>query len=190
MILSDKDIKEYVKKGRIKIKPKPNFEIQLGPSSLDLRLGNKFKVFNHTSKPYIDPKDEKTFKNLTKIVKASRKEPFVLQPNEFVLGATLEEVSIPKDLVARLEGRSSWGRLGVIVHATAGYIDPGFTGNPTLEISNIGMLPVLLYPGARICQLAFEQMTSSAQIPYARKKDSKYFGDQEAQESKIHRDLN
>ncbi|MCD6429237.1 dCTP deaminase [bacterium] len=189
MILSDRDIKKYIKEGKIKITPKPNFEIQLGPASLDFRLGNEFRVFNHTTKPYIDPKDAETFHNLTELIKIQEDSPFVLQPGQFILGITLEEIELPDDVGARIEGRSSWGRLGIIVHSTAGYIDPGFKGRLTLEISNIGMLPILLYPGMRICQIAFETLSSPAEKPYPQKKDAKYFGDKNPQESRIHKDL-
>jgi dCTP deaminase len=189
MILSDRDIKKYIKEGKIKITPKPNFEVQLGPASLDFRLGHEFRVFNHNFKPYIDPHDKSTFENLTEIVKIKKGKPFVLQPGQFVLGITIEEIWLPDDIGARIEGRSSWGRLGIIVHSTAGYIDPGFKGRITLEMSNIGMLPVLLYPGMRICQIAFEKLSSPSETPYPKKKDAKYYGDYHPQESKIHKDL-
>jgi len=189
MILSDKDIKEYIESGKIKINPVPDFEIQLGPASLDVRLNNIFRVFNHTQVPYIDPKNKSTFENLTEVIKIEENKPFVLQPGQFILASTLEEVELPDDVGARIEGRSSWGRLGIIVHSTAGYIDPGFKGKITLEMSNIGMLPVLLYPGMRICQLSFEKLSSPAQKPYPQKKDAKYFGDQLPQESKIYKDF-
>jgi len=189
MILSDKDIKEYIESGKIKINPVPDFEIQLGPASLDVRLDNIFRVFNHTQIPYIDPKNKSTFENLTEVIKIEENKPFVLQPGQFILASTLEEVELPDDIGARIEGRSSWGRLGIIVHSTAGYIDPGFKGKITLEMSNIGMLPVLLYPGMRICQLSFEKLSSPAQKPYPQKKDAKYFGDQLPQESKIYKDF-
>jgi len=189
VILSDRDIKKYIEEGKIKIHPLPDFEIQLGPASLDVRLDNIFRVFNHTQIPYIDPKNKSTFENLTEVVKVEENKPFVLQPGQFILASTLEEVELPDDIGARIEGRSSWGRLGIIVHSTAGYIDPGFRGKITLEMSNIGMLPVLLYPGMRICQLSFEKLSSPAQKPYPQKKDAKYFGDQLPQESKIYKDF-
>jgi len=189
VILSDRDIKKYIEEGKIKIHPLPDFEIQLGPASLDVRLDNIFRVFNHTQIPYIDPKNKSTFENLTEVVKVEENKPFVLQPGQFILASTLEEVELPDDIGARIEGRSSWGRLGIIVHSTAGYIDPGFKGKITLEMSNIGMLPVLLYPGMRICQLSFEKLSSPAQKPYPQKKDAKYFGDQLPQESKIYKDF-
>jgi len=189
VILSDRDIKKYIEEGKIKIHPLPDFEIQLGPASLDVRLDNIFRVFNHTQVPYIDPKNKSTFENLTEVIKIEENKPFVLQPGQFILASTLEEVELPDDVGARIEGRSSWGRLGIIVHSTAGYIDPGFKGKITLEMSNIGMLPVLLYPGMRICQLSFEKLSSPAQKPYPQKKDAKYFGDQLPQESKIYKDF-
>jgi len=189
VILSDRDIKKYIEEGKIKIHPLPDFEIQLGPASLDVRLDNIFRVFNHTQIPYIDPKNKSTFENLTEVVKVEENKPFVLQPGQFILASTLEEVELPDDIGARIEGRSSWGRLGIIVHSTAGYIDPGFKGKITLEMSNIGMLPVLLYPGMRICQLSFEKLSSPAQKPYPQKKDAKYFGDQLPQESRIYKDF-
>ena len=126
---------------------------------------------------------------MTKKVRVEKGSSFVLQPKQFILGVTLEEIEVPDDIGARIEGRSSWGRLGIIIHSTAGYIDPGFRGRLTLEISNIGMLPVLLYPKMRICQIAFESLSSPAKIPYYKKKDVKYFGDTEPQESRIHKDL-
>jgi len=154
-----------------------------------VRLDNIFRVFNHTQIPYIDPKNKSTFENLTEVIKVEENKPFVLQPGQFILASTLEEVELPDDIGARIEGRSSWGRLGIIVHSTAGYIDPGFRGKITLEMSNIGMLPVLLYPGMRICQLSFEKLSSPAQKPYPQKKDAKYFGDQLPQESRIYKDF-
>lgn len=189
MILSDRDIKKFFKQKKIKIVPEPNWPLQLGPASVDFKLGEEFRVFNHAKKPYIDPKQEDTFHNLTKKLKATANRPFVLQPGQFVLGVTLEHLELSEDVGARIEGRSSWGRLGIIVHSTAGYIDPGFKGRLTLEISNIGMLPVLLYPKMRVCQIAFETLSSPAQTPYYKKKDVKYFGDKQAQESRIHLDL-
>jgi len=189
MILSDRDIKKLFNDQRIRITPEPNWEIQLGPASVDFKLGNEFRVFNHSTKPYIDPKSEETFKDLTRLVVLKDSDPFVLQPSEFVLGITQEEIALPDDIGARVEGRSSWGRLGIIIHSTAGYIDPGFQGRPTLEISNIGMMPILLYPGIRICQIAFERLTSPSEVPYSKKKDVKYFRDKQPQESKIHLDM-
>lgn len=189
MVLSDRDIKKYLIEGKIKITPKPNLKVQLGPASLDFRLENEFLVFNHSSKPFIDPKKKSTFENLTKTIKVATGKAFVLQPGQFILGATIEEITLPSDIGAKIEGRSSWGRLGIVIHSTAGYIDPGFKGKLTLEISNIGMLPVLLYPGMRICQIAFEILSSPAKVPYPKKEDAKYYNATHPQESKIHKDL-
>lgn len=189
MILSDKDIKKLFQEGKIKIAPEPNWDIQLGPASVDFRLGEEFRVFNHSSSPHIDPLKEETFHNLTEKVKVPKGSSFVLHPRQFILGVTFEEIELPDDIGARIEGRSSWGRLGIVIHSTAGYIDPGFRGRLTLEISNIGMVPVLLYPGMRLCQIAFEALSSPAEKPYYKKKDVKYFGDTEPQESRIHKDL-
>jgi dCTP deaminase len=189
MLLSDKDIKKYIKSRKIKIKPKPNFEKQLGPASLDIRLGYEFLVFNYSQKTYVDPKNPETFKNLTTFIKLKKNENFVLQPRQFVLASTLEEIELPDDIAAKIEGRSSWGRLGLIVHSTAGYIDPGFKGKLTLELNNIGMLPILLYPEVKICQLAFELLSSPAEVPYYKRKSSKYFGDKKVQGSKIYKDF-
>jgi dCTP deaminase len=190
MLLSDRDIKRYIIEGKVKVVPEPNWDIQLGPASVDFRLGEEVRIFNHHTKPYIDPRNPETFHNLTQLSYIKEEEPFVLQPGQFILGITLEEITMPEDIGARIEGRSSWGRLGLIVHSTAGYIDPGFQGRLTLEISNIGMLPILLYPKARICQIAFETLSSPAEKSYFKKKDSKYFGDKTPEESRIHKDLN
>jgi dCTP deaminase len=188
MLLSDKEIKKYILEKKIILKPLPDFNSQLGPASLDIRLGNEFRIFNSNKKPYIDPKDPDTFLGLTKLVKIKDNEKFILHPREFVLGVTLEEINLPANIGARIEGRSSWGRLGLIVHSTAGYIDPGFKGRLTLEMSNIGNIPIILYPGLRICQLAFELLSSPAENPYSKRKNSKY-GGKHVQESKIHLDF-
>lgn len=188
MIFSDREIKKYLKEKRIIIKPKPVLSKQLGPASLDLRLGKEFRVFNSIKKSYIDPLNPKTFKNLTKLIRIKGKKPLILHQREFILAVTLEEITLPNDVGARIEGRSSWGRLGLIIHSTAGYVDPGFKGCLTLEMSNIGTLPILLYPGMKICQLAFESLTSPAENPYSKRKSSKYYGNQLPTESKIYKD--
>ncbi|MGB9680776.1 MAG: dCTP deaminase [Minisyncoccia bacterium] len=170
------------------MKPFPDFSTQLGPASLDIRLGQEFRIFNSNKKPFIDPKDPESFLGLTKLVKIKEGEKFILHPREFVLGVTYEEIHLPADIGARIEGRSSWGRLGLIIHSTAGYIDPGFKGKLTLEISNIGNIPIVLYSKIKICQLAFEILSSPAKIPYSERKNSKY-GGKHVQESKIHLDF-
>ena len=185
MVLSDRDIKKYIKEGKIKIKPKPDFKEQLGSASLDLRLGNEFRVFDHIRKPFVDTKNSKTFENITELIKIKNSEPFVFQPGQFVLAVTLEEISLSDDIVARIDGRSSIGRLGIVIHSTAGHIDAGFQGRVNLEMENIGMMPVLLYPGMRICQLVFQELSSPAETPYYKKKGAKYLRAKSPEESKL-----
>jgi len=186
MILSDRDIKERILKGDIGVVSPDNDHLRnIGPSSLDLRLGRFFKVYNHSSHAILDPKDPETFRDVVRMVEIEEGKAFVVQPGEFVLGVTLEKIKIADDLVARVEGRSSLGRLGIIIHSTAGFVDAGFEGTITLEITNINRMPVALYPGMRVCQLAFEQMSSPAEIPYKKKKSSKYQGQVYPEESRI-----
>ena len=173
-ILSDKTIKEYLEEGKIVIDPLKD-EQQIQPSSVDMRLGDEFKVFKVIRKPYIDPKDEEDIAEYMESSTVPEGEAFIIHPNEFALATTQEYVKVPDDLVARVEGRSSMGRLGVTMHVTAGYVDPGFEGRITLEISNIGAMPVALYPGQRVRQLVFETMTTPAELPYGHpKRNSKY----------------
>ncbi len=201
MILSDRDIKKALSEGSVKISPDPDLTTQLQPASFDLRLSSKFRVFKSTATPYIDPRDPRTFAEQTELTDVAEQtsqpallphqqdgpRPFVVHPGEFVLGMTEEFIELPDDLTARVEGRSSLGRLGIIIHSTAGYIDPGFKGNITLEITNIGAVPVLLHPGMRICQLAFETMSSPAEKNYVAK-GGKYAGSTEPGQSKITED--
>lgn len=187
MILSDRDIKAGIEKGDIVVtSPDADHMSNIGASSMDLRLGRYFKVYDHARHALLDPRDPETFKDIAKMIEIKDDDtPFIVQPNEFVLGVTLETVKIADDLVARVEGRSSLGRLGIIVHSTAGFIDAGFEGTITLEITNINRMPVALYPGMRVCQLAFEKMTSKAEIPYHKKASSKYQGQRFPEESRI-----
>lgn len=187
MILSDKDIKAQINMGRIEVtSPVGDHEKNIHASSMDLRLGKYFKVYEHTKHPVLDPLKMDSFQGLTKMVTiADPNEPFIVHPGDFVLGVTLEKVKLPDDIVARVEGRSSLGRLGIIIHSTAGFVDAGFEGTITLEITNINRIPVALYPGMRVCQLAFETMSSPAEIPYNMKKSSKYQGQIMPQESKL-----
>ena len=187
-ILSDKDLKNYISKGKITIDPLES-EKQIQPSSIDLRMGNEFKTFKLIRKPYIDPKDEEEIASYMESIIIDDEEPFIIHPNEFALATTHEYVKVPDDLVARVEGRSSMGRLGVTMHVTAGFIDPGFEGRITLEISNIGTMPVALYPGQRVCQLVFETMTSPSEKPYGHPdRNSKYMGQQSPESSRIKQD--
>lgn len=187
MILSDVDIKKRIKAGDIAIEsPDGVYQSNINASSLDLRLGKYFKIYNHARQAILDPLNEETLIDVTSLVEIENPgEPFIVQPGEFVLGVTMEKVRISDALVARVEGRSSLGRLGIIVHSTAGFIDAGFEGTITLEMTNINRMPVALYPGMRICQLAFENMSSKASVPYSKKKTSKYQGQFLPQESRI-----
>jgi len=185
MILSDRDIRKALRQKRIVVKPKPNLKEQLGSSSLDLRLGYDFRVFKHRRMPFVDPFDAKTVEGMTEIVKISKREPYVIQPGEFVLASSLEWFEMPDDLAARVDGRSSLGRLGLVVHSTSGHIDAGFKGIMTLELTNIGMMPILLYPKMRICQLVFEQLSSVADQPYTKKPGAKYHSKKSVVETAI-----
>jgi dCTP deaminase len=162
MVLSDQAIRRLIEAGRIGIDP---YEPQLmQPSSLDVRVDRLFRVFRNSRYPYIDVKSEQ--EELTELVEVDGAEPFILHPGEFVLGSTLERVTLPDDLVARLEGKSSLGRLGLLIHSTAGFIDPGFDGHVTLELSNVANLPITIYPEMKIGQLSFVQMSEPALAPY------------------------
>lgn len=185
MILSDRDIKKAFSSGRIKISPKPDLTTQLGSCSVDLRLGRQFRVFDHSKFAFVDPKDTALASNMMKSISVKPNEPFMLQPGDFVLAITMESLSLPDDLLARLEGRSSLGRLGIVVHSTASVFDPGWRGVIVMELGNLGRMPVALYPGMRICALTFEELSSPAQVPYYKKKSAKYVGQKAPEASKI-----
>lgn len=188
-ILSDADIKEYLENGKITIHPLEDPDVQIQPSSVDLRIGNEFKGFKIVRKPVIDPMDPGDLESYMESFYIEEGEPFIIHPGEFALATTYETVKLPGDLVARVEGRSSMGRLGITMHVTAGYIDPGFHGKITLEISNIGKMPVALYTGQRVCQIVFETMTSPSEKPYGHPdRDSKYMGQERPITSKIKQD--
>ena len=173
MILSDRSIREALDAGHIVIDPLDEGAVQ--PSSVDLRLGHGFRVFRNHTMSHIDVKQD--LSELTSLVEVDADDPFILHPGEFVLGATLERVVLPDDLVARLEGKSSLGRLGLLIHSTAGFVDPGFDGQLTLELSNVANLPITLYPGMRIGQISFQRMTTPADRPYGSGElGSKYHG--------------
>ena len=189
MILSDRDIRAAIASGRVTVdSPEPDYEPHAHASSLDLRLGNVFRLYEHSKFAVLDPKKPQSFTENMRTMEVENGDPFIVQPGEFILGVTQETVTIPDDLVARVEGRSSLGRLGIIVHSTAGFVDPGFSGTITLEISNLNRLPVALYPGMRVCQIAFEQMSSPAQTPYHSKPNSKYQGQVLPEGSKLSKD--
>ncbi len=189
MILSDKDIKKYIKEGKIKITPKPNFKEQLGPCSLDLHLGNIFKTFKPSQYPYLDLKRMVNFEKFMEEVKIQDDAPFILQPKEFVLAITKEEIALSNDLMARLDGRSSIGRLGVVVHSTAARFDPGWQGKAVMELGNLGIMPVVLYSGMRICALTFETLSSPCETPYSKKKAQKYAKQKSPRASRINQEF-
>lgn len=186
MIFSDRSIREAIEVGRIEIDPlEPSF---IQPSSVDLRVDRSFRVFENHRYPHIDPREPQD--DLTKLVHVEGDDPFVLHPGEFVLGSTLERVRLGEDIVARLEGKSSLGRLGLLIHSTAGFVDPGFDGYLTLELSNVANLPIAIYPGMRIGQISFYQMTTPADHPYGTTEaGSKYQGQRGPTPSRSHRDF-
>src|ERR687890_1457397 len=186
MILSDRDIRAELEAGRIVIDPFTPEAVQ--PSSVDLHVGNRFRVFRNTRPAVIDPRQEQP--ELTELVEIAGDEPFILHPGEFVLGATFERVGLPDDLVARLEGKSSLGRLGLLIHSTAGYVDPGWEGTLTLELSNVANLPIKLYDGMKIGQISFFKMSSAVERPYGSPSlGSKYQGQSEPTASRFDRDF-
>lgn len=185
MVLSDRDIKVALKDKRIVFDPEIDIATQLGSCLIDLRLGNTFRVFNHSSIAVIDPRDSQLMDKVTTVIKVSTNEAFILHPGEFVLAVTREYIEVPDDLTGRLEGRSSIGRLGVVVHSTAANIECGFRGHITLELANMGPIPVKLYPNMRICSISFEQLTSPAEVPYHKKRGAKYVRQKEPGMSRI-----
>lgn len=188
MILSDRDLRARLRAGEIAIEPLDDPELQIQPASIDLRLAARFVVYRLPHVPCIDPHDVASVEDYTETIDVAPGGAFVLQPGEFALGSTLERVRVPADLVARVEGRSSIGRLAIVVHATAGFIDPGFEGQVTLELSNLGRCAVKLYPGMRISQVVFHTMTSPAERPYGTERGSKYQGQRGPVPSRIGRD--
>jgi dCTP deaminase len=162
VVLSDRSLKDELAAARIVIDP---FDpINLQPASIDVHLGDGFRVFQNSRYPFIDPNIRQP--ELTELIMASVAVPFVLHPGEFVLGTTLEKVTLPDNILGRLEGKSTLGRIGLLIHSTAGYVDPGWTGHLTLELSNVANLPILLTPGMKIGQIAFEQLTTPVDRPY------------------------
>ncbi len=185
-MLSDIDIKKALKDGDIKISPMEESFIQ--PSSIDLRVGEDFRVFENHKYSHIDPKAEQN--DLTKLVAASSEEPFVLHPGEFVLGTTFEKVSLSNKIVARLEGKSSLGRIGLLIHSTAGFVDPGFTGYLTLELSNVANLPIKIYPEMKIGQISFYYLNTPSESEYGSSfYGSKYQGQEGPTPSRSHNDF-
>ena len=175
MVLSDVDIKKHIAEGKIKISPDLPVE-QFGSCSVDFRLGAEFSVFEHSRFPFIDLRHKTSVQEMMKTVIVPEGEAFILQPGDFVLAITEEKLELADDILGRLEGRSSLGRIGIIVHGTAGLFDPGWTGKATLELSNLGRVPVALYPGMRICSFTFEQLSTPSSMPYRSKPGNKYAG--------------
>jgi dCTP deaminase len=186
VVLSDGDIRAEIEAGRIVIEPYVPEAVQ--PSSVDLHLDNRFRVFRNSRYPYIDVREEQP--ELTELVEIRDDEPFILHPGEFVLGSTLERVELPNDVVARLEGKSSLGRLGLLIHSTAGYVDPGWEGNLTLELSNVANLPITLYDGMKIGQISFQRLSSPVEVAYGDSRlGSRYRGQRDPTASLYHRDF-
>lgn len=173
MLLSDRDIRAEIDGGRVRLQPYDESMVQ--PSSIDVRLDKFFLLFDNHKYPFIDPAEDQP--DLTRMIEVERDEPFILHPGEFVLGSSFEVVTLPDDLAARLEGKSSLGRLGLLTHSTAGFVDPGFSGHVTLELSNVATLPIKLWPGMKVGQLCFFRLSSPAENPYGSAKyGSRYQG--------------
>ena len=187
MVLSDRTIRRFIDEGRIEIDP---FEEELvQPSSVDVRVDRLFRVFHNVRYPYIDVKQP--MDDLTELVEVNDDDPFILHPGEFVLGSTLERIRLPDDLVARLEGKSSLGRLGLLIHSTAGFIDPGWDGHVTLELSNVANLPITIYQGMPIGQISFMRMDGPVERPYGSDETgSKYQGQAEPTPSRFYLNFN
>ncbi len=188
MILSDRDILRRLEEGSLVIEPLDDPELQVQPASVDLRLGREFLEFERTNIASIHPDSEDEVGDYVSETVVDDDEDFVLHPGDFVLGTTVERVEIPPDLIAHVEGRSSLGRLAIVIHATAGLCDPGFCGRITLELSNLGTAPVALTPGMRVSQLTFTELTSPAERPYGEERGSKYQGQSGPQASRIEGD--
>jgi dCTP deaminase len=176
MILADRDIKQALGEGRIKITPAPDLESQLGSVSIDFRLGGTFMVFEHSRHSFIDPRQPQSIGDAMRTIEVAEDERFIMQPGDFALASTIESLELPDDLLGRLEGRSSIARLGITVHSTAAVFEPGWVGTATMELSNLGRMPVALYPGMRICSFSFEQVSSPVETPYRLKRNAKYAG--------------
>ena len=187
MVLSDRTIKEEIARGRLIIEPLERACIQ--PASIDVRLDRKLLVFRNWRPPfYIDVK--KDLEGLTEIVEIEDEKPFFLPPGEFVLASTLEDITLPDDIVGRLEGKSSLGRIGLLIHSTAGYVDPGWRGHLTLELSNVAKLPITLYYGMKIGQISFLRLTTAAERLYGDKSlGSKYQGQTDPTASRFYQDF-
>ena len=188
MILSDRDILARLSEGDLVVEPLDDVDLQVQPASVDVRLGRRFLEFERANVPCIHPNKEEEVEDYVTETVVDDGDEFILHPGDFVLGTTKERVEVPPDLVAQVEGRSSLGRLAVVVHATAGFIDPGFQGKVTLELSNLGKVPVALTPDMRISQLVFTKLSSRAERPYGEERGSKYQDQDGPQASRIRSD--
>jgi len=188
MILSDRDIRARLAVGDLKIEPIFNEQTQVQPASVDLRLGPEFIIYKPGQIACLDPREPESLSVAAERVTVKDGDAFTLHPGDFALGSTIETVTIPDDLVGQVDGRSSIGRLAVVVHATAGLIDPGFIGQITLELSNIGRIPVRLYPGMRVAQIVLQQMSSAAERPYGATRGSNYQSQSGPQVSRLRLD--
>ncbi len=183
MILPDHEIKKLIEEGRIGIEPLQ--ENQIKSACVDLSLGPEIRIFRHTHEPCIDSKVPSDYIESTVMEKGK----FILHPGEFILGITKEKVSLPDDIVGYVDGKSSLGRIGITAHITSGWVDPGFGGRLVLEITNLGRMPVVLYAGMKICKILFFSMSSPSKVPYNIRQDSKYHGQMDIEQSKIHEDI-
>ncbi len=189
MVLSDRDIKNAIKEGRIKITPKPDYKTQLGSCSIDMHLSNKFRIFRKSSYPYIDLQGKIDTSEIMEEIIVSKGKPFIMQPGDFALATVVENLELADDIIGRIEGRSSLGRLGIIVHGTASVFDAGWIGVPTMELGNLGVMPIALYPGMRICSFTFEELSSPAEVPYRLKPNNKYAGQKSPLASKLNQEM-
>jgi dCTP deaminase len=176
MVLSDRDILKAMESGRIRITPEPDRATQLGSVSIDFRLGTTFMVFEHSRHSFIDPRQPQSIGDAMRTIEMADDQPFIMQPGDFALAATIESLELDDDILGRLEGRSSIARLGITVHSTAAVFEPGWRGTATMELSNLGRMAVALYPGMRICSFSFEEVSSPVMVPYHSKKNNKYAG--------------
>lgn len=186
MILPDHEIKKYLMEGRLVVEPLENPEVQIQPAWIDLRLGNKFRVFKITSTPFIDTKTNSEAQ--TEKFSIADDEPFIIHPGEFILGGIKEFIRMPDDLLGVVDGRSSMGRVGIVVHSTSASINPGWEGEFVLEITNIGKMPVAVYPGQRIAKLVLHKLSSPAERPYNVRKEAKYYKEKDVAATRVHQD--
>ena len=185
MLLSDRDIRRALHEGRIVVNPADGIAERIGPDSIDFRLGRTLLLFERNDQPYVDPRRPETAEGATRRGELAPDEPFVIQPRHLVLATTQERLRLGPDLAARLEGRSSLGRLGIIVHSTASLFHPGWDGHAIMELGNLGVMPVALYPGMRVCAFTFEPLSSPAERPYGAQRTHKYIGEDAGFASRI-----